>query len=72
MPIQNLLINTFAAIKSVITPSSSPPPSPVDSSTAKASHVTFPMGFIPYDAEKAFQIPKDTLPLNESIWIPIR
>ena len=70
MPFQELIINTFAAIKSVITPPPSPLPSPMDSSTAKA--IRLPSGYFPYDAEMAFQFPNSITSPSSGIWVPIK
>lgn len=70
MPFQDLLISTISAIKSVITPPPSPPPSPLDNATAKAVRVPSPVGYFPYDAEKAFQIPNNCVQDTSGIWVP--
>ena len=71
MPFQELIINTLAAIKSVIaTPPPSPPQSPLDNPTAKAVRVPSPVGYFPYDAEKAFQIPNNCVQDTSGIWVP--
>jgi hypothetical protein len=67
MPFQKLIVNTFAAIKAVITPPPSPPPSPFDSPTAKA--IKLPSGYIAYDAEKAFQLSNSVNSPNISILV---
>jgi hypothetical protein len=74
MPFQELLVNTFSAIKSVIiTPPSSPPSSLLDNPTAKAVRVPSPDGYFTYDAEKAFQIPNNNNQYGPSgIWVPIK